>query len=259
LLCLLTASLVALSGSAYCAEKEELPDVPKIAETVKEKAEETAKSKEFKEFKKAYQKRVKEAQKLIEGKGEGKLQESFNAIRETYFSKEFQQRIEEAKKEVFGWTKEGRKYGSQAEEAVKELPKSGYYLYAFLSKSMGSKFDLYLKDLDLLIEKQGEELRIAPYAVIRGVIRDKTGKPSLKATVLWLRELLSKHKVQLWIDPLLFRKYGVSEVPCIALVKNDDSCPQGYIGCGYSVFGFLRAVENKTNDKALKELLRRLD
>jgi len=263
LLCLL-AVLIALWSSVSIAD--ELPDVPSVLRSLEGRVKETEKSQDFQELRKVYRDRVKEAERLINGRSEDReLQEKFNAIRDTYFSKEFQQRIESAKEQIFNWRSDIRKYADVSPTFQKGLEnkEKTYVLFVFVSRSMGDHLDLYLSDMDILLRKQGNKPRVIPFAVLRGAIEDSNGNPSLKATVLWLRKKLEKHLVQVWIDPLLFRRFGVDRVPCLVLTDYqsvaDDVCRRSYIGCGYSVFGFLRAVEEKTDDPTLKDLLKELD
>lgn len=256
LLMLMFSSVLAFAG------QQELPNIPAVSQNLEKKVEEVKKTKDFQRFKKLYEEKEKEAEALIKGSCSNReLQEKFDSIRNYYTSEAFRKQVEEAKKQIFGWRKDIGKYGRQAKKVTEGLgaEAKGYYLYVFLSKSLGRNFDIYLSDLDVLLEKQGNDIRILPYVVLRGLLVDQTGKPSFKVTVNWLRRYMEKHKVQVLIDPLLYHKYQVLQVPCLVLVSNDKECLESYIGCGYSVFGFLSEVEKRAKSENLKELLREIE
>ena len=255
-----------LFGQAFAGNSTDvkLPNVQKIIKSLNGSVSQYGNSTLVKRFKKG---RLKDIQAIIEGKSKDKrLQEKFNQIEQTYNSRKFQNRVNKAGKEVINWAevKSGKRYGKYEKLRQKILSRdSTYALVVFLSSSMGNYFDTYLSDMDILMKKQRGKLRLAPYGVLRGLIDNKEGKPSMKTTVLWLASKLKNSSVQVWIDPILFRQYGVNRVPCLVLTNYKavagKTCSKAYMGCGYSVFGFLRAVEEKTDNNSLKNLLRQLE
>jgi hypothetical protein len=268
LLRILVLALI-LCQACLAGEKGTLPNVPSIAKEAANRTEKTANGTLFKNFEKVYKRRVKEAEKLVNGTGNGTMQEKFNDIISTYFSREFQQKIESAGKQILEWSNGTKRYAGQFLEAQKSVNAASagrYYLLVFISKSMDSELGIYFSDMETLLKKQGDNPSVIPIAVLRGAVNDARGRPSLKATVLWLRNKMQKYGVQVWIDPLLYREYGIDRVPCLLLTSYQPAGELGktcsgeaYLGCGYSVFGFLSEVEKKTKDRALKELLRKLD
>jgi len=216
---------------------------------------------------KEFEKQLKEAEKKVDRK---RLKQMYDYVH----SEEFQNRVNDYSRQIIEWTgklgnknaeKDLRLFNSQVN--ANRTEQETWAMVVFLSSSMGNDLDSYLDDMSLLIDKQVEKfgkLYLVPYGAIRGLVAlEKNQKPTLTTTVLWLKKELAGRNVQILIDPILFRQYGVDRVPCILLTKfsalEQRECSESYLGCGYSVFGFLSKVEERTDNKGLKELLRELE
>ena len=261
MLCLLIFLFLTLN--AFAGDNDSAVDVKSIVDHLEKQASTYGNSGEFKELKKSFELRKKQ---ILEMSKEKDFREMVDRVK----SQEFMDQIESATKEIIRWTGKAGNENSQKDlEFYESTSLNGnsepWVLVVFMSSSMGRDFRLYIDDLDVLLNKQLDKwgkLYVVPYGVMRGVLEDN-GKPSIMKTVLWLQDILKDKKVQVLIDPILFRQYRVSSVPCLLLTRfsslTNRTCSKGYLGCGYSVFGFLRAVEDKTNNKFLKRMLRELD
>ena len=261
LLCLLIFFFLTLN--AFAGDNSSAIDVKSIVDHLEKQASAYGNSEEFKELKKSFELRKKQ---ILEMSKEKDFREMVDRVK----NQEFMDQIESATKEIIRWTDKADNKTSQKDlefyENVSLKENSGSWaLVVFMSSSMGRDFQLYIDDLDVFLNKQLDRwgrLYVVPYGVMRGVLEDN-GKPSIMKTVLWLQNILKDKKVQVLIDPILFRQYRVSSVPCVLLTRfssfTSRGCSESYFGCGYSVFGFLRAVEEKTKDETLKSLLRKLD
>lgn len=265
MLCLLRAliAIVLAVSISYAGEvNSDNSDVREVVKSLNSTVSAYTNSTDWKNFKKLWEKRKKEIVKVYQSK-------TFKQMRKRLQSQRFQEEVNNATREIIKWTgKAGNDNWSRDLSFYNETmdKSSSMALIVFLSSSMGRDFDTYVDDMSLLIDKESSlwnKLLLVPYGVLRGVINDEKGKPSILRTVSWLRHILKGKRVQILIDPLLFRQYRVDQVPCLLLTKYDAlqsrSCSEAYFGCGYSVFGFLAEVEKKTADKSLKELLRKLD
>ena len=257
MLCVLTVLLLIFSLPAFGAPavtKEQVDQLNKRVESFSKQAEEM-------------KKKVEEIEKKVDRE---KLQQIYDYVH----SEEFQNRVNNYSKQIIEWTgKAGNKNAQKDLQFFKkqlEKAKSRqqtWTLIAFLSSSMGTEIDTYLGDLSVLIEKQAEKfgkLYLVPYGALRGLVPLKKGqRATLKTTVLWLQKKLAGKEVQVLIDPVLFRQYGVDRVPCLLLTKysavEQRTCSESYFGCGYSVFGFLDKVESSTDNQNLKKLIRELE
>jgi len=261
LLCLLIFLFFTLN--VFAGGNSSAVDVKSIVNRLEKQASACGSSEEFEELKKNFELYKKQ---ILEMSKEEDFREMVNRVK----SREFMNQIFNATKEVVRWTgKAGNENSWKDLEFYESTPLKGnsepWVLVVFMSSSMGRDFQLYIDDLDIFLNKQLDKwgkLYVIPYGVMRGVLEDN-GKPSIMKTVLWLQNILKGKKVQVLIDPVLFRQYRVSSVPCLLLTKFDAltnrTCSESYFGCGYSVFGFLRTVEDKTNNGVLKRMLRELD
>jgi len=261
LLCLLIFLFLTLN--AFAGDNGSAVDVKGIVEHLEKQVSAYGSSEEFKELKKNFELRKKRILEMFKEKDFGEM---VNRVE----SREFMDQISNATKEIIRWTgKAGNRNSQKDLEFYESTSLKGnsdpWVLVVFMSSSMGRDFKLYIDDLDVFLNKQLDKwgkLYVVPYGVMRGVLEDN-GKPSIIKTVLWLQNILRDKKVQVLIDPILFRQYRVSSVPCLLLTRfsslTNRSCSESYFGCGYSVFGFLRAVEDKTSNKSLKCVLRELD
>ena len=218
--------------------------------------------------------RVKELKKQVEKIEKDADRQKLEEMYKYVHSEEFQQRVNDFSKQIIEWT--GKAGNKNADKDLKFFEKQlnrnrqendTWTLIAFLSSSMGSELDTYIDDLSLLIEKQVEKkgkLYLVPYGALRGLVALKPGqKPTLTTTVAWLRKKLAGKEVQILIDPILFRQYGVDRVPCLLLTRysavEQRTCSESYFGCGYSVLGFLDKVESSTANEELRKLIRELE
>lgn len=261
LLCLLIFLFLTLN--AFAGDNSSAVDVKGIIDHLEKQASAYGSSEEFKELKRNFELRKKQ---ILEMSKEKDFREMVNRVK----SQEFMDQIESATKEIIRWTGKAGNENSQKDLEFYESnslkgDSEPWVLVVFMSSSMGRDFQLYIDDLDVFLSKQLDKwgrLYVVPYGVMRGVLEDN-GKPSIMKTVLWLQNILKDKKVQVLIDPILFRQYRVSSVPCLLLTRfssfTNRTCSESYFGCGYSVFGFLRAVEDKTSNKSLKRMLRELD
>ncbi|GAB6075184.1 TrbC family F-type conjugative pilus assembly protein [Desulfurobacterium crinifex] len=252
-----------LTLNAYAGDNGSAVDVKSIVGNLEKQASAYGNSEEFKELKKKFELRKK---RILEMSKEIDFREMVDRVK----SQGFMDQISNATKEIIRWTGKAGNTNSQKdlefyERASLKGNSEPWVLVVFMSSSMGRDFQLYIDDLDVFLSKQLDKwgkLYVVPYGVMRGVLEDN-GKPSIMKTVLWLQNVLKDKKVQVLIDPILFRQYRVSSVPCLLLTKfsslTNRSCSESYFGCGYSVFGFLRAVEDKTENRFLKRMLRELD
>ncbi|WP_457569188.1 TrbC family F-type conjugative pilus assembly protein [Desulfurobacterium sp.] len=233
----------------------------KYSNQLQEKVEKFCNKTEMKRFSESLNKGVERYRNITTGNDS--LSQKYDSIVRTFESKEFREKVDEATKRIIsGWLKyEKGKTLELLNKIRKEQKKNRgrYYLLVFLSRSMGKLFEDYLSDMDIILEKQ-RKLKLIPAGVLIGVIRDKSGKPSLGATVRWLRKELSKHKSEILIDPTMYRRYGIDRVPCLVIdryenVEQKVCGDEVYRGCGMPIFGFLEKVADTTNDKRLEKVL----
>ncbi len=89
-------------------------------------------------------------------------------------------------------------------------------LYIFMSSSVPKVvWDRYLSTIDAL--GIGDKAVL----VLRGCI-GIGGCTYIKPTLEFLASVLKEYKAQVWIDPLLFRRFSISEVPCFVFVRGDE-------------------------------------
>jgi len=259
LLCILIFLFLSLSAFA----DDSSVDIKGVIDHLEKQVSAYGDSGELEKLKEKFGLRKQEVLKMVREK-------DFQDIVERVRSREFMDQVANATGEIIRWTGEaGNKNSLEDLEFYRSVYDQDnldtWVLVVFMSSSMGKDFQLYVNDLDILLNKQlvkWHKLCLVPYGVLRGVL-EEDGKPSIMKTVLWLQNILKNKKVQVLIDPILFRQYSISSVPCVLLTRYSSlanrSCSESYLGCGYSVFGFLRVVEGKTKNESLKSLLRQLN
>lgn len=128
--------------------------------------------------------------------------------------------VEEVKKQASQWENrinyDGRRItvGEKTKTERRISLAENEYLYVFMSSSVPKGvWDKYLQTIDTL----GIEDRAV--LVLRGCIG---GCTYIKPTLNFLQSVMKEYKAQVWIDPLLFRRFSISRVPCFVYVKGDE-------------------------------------
>lgn len=167
---------------------------------------------------------LKEWQEKMEPKVK-EMQEKLKDYKVPEVSKEekekLKKQVEEVKKKSKEW-QERLSYDGQKviikQPQKKENQNKGLaeneYLYVFMSSSVPKVvWDTYLKTIDTL------NIGDRAVLVLRGCIG---GCTYIKPTLNFLQSVIKEYKAQVWIDPLLFRRFSITEVPCFVYVKGDE-------------------------------------
>ena len=171
---------------------------------------------------------------------------------------------------------DGRIYIDETGKAVDRAKQNTFNnrIYIFVSSSVPkSTWENYIYDIDKY------DLYDNAFLVLRGCV---SGCEKLHPTAEFLNPLIIKnpdkqdyYRVQAWIDPLLFRTYKITKVPCIVYAENievqdinlSEGLPDNLIrssnnfkSCGdYSLKYHLREIQKATKSAYLEGILRKME
>ena len=101
----------------------------------------------------------------------------------------------------------GKMLVEKREKKAEKEEGKGRKIYVFMSSSVPEEiWDTYM---DFVLKK-----KLNAVFLLRGCIG---GCRYIKPTLVFIRKVLKDRPVEVWIDPLKFRQYGVKAVPCVAL------------------------------------------
>ncbi|HIC96950.1 MAG TPA: hypothetical protein EYP11_00935 [Aquificaceae bacterium] len=146
----------------------------------------------------------------------GDLQEGLLRLKkEGILSEEMMRMIEEYKGRVKGSVDRARKRAKGWEEGKAEGEGRKGTVYIFMSSSVPEEvWDAYM---EYVAEKE-----LPAVFLLRGCIG---GCRYIRPTLAFIRKVLKGHPLEVWIDPIKFREYGVKVVPCVAVEgKEGLSC-----------------------------------
>jgi type-F conjugative transfer system pilin assembly protein TrbC len=171
---------------------------------------------------------------------------------------------------------DGRVYIDETGKAVDKAKQNTFNnrIYIFVSSSVPTDtWKNYIYDIDKY------ELYENAFLVLRGCV---SGCEKVHPTAEFLNPLIIKdsnnqeyYKVQAWIDPLLFRTYKITKVPCVVYAENvevqdinlSEGLPDNLIrssnnfrSCGdYSLKYHLKKIHEATNSSYLNDVLRKME
>ena len=224
------------------------------------------------------EKRFKEAKEMklpeVKNRNEEEMKKEAENLYRIYQGK-VKPKVEEWKEKIHYDGKsvkiaEGNAKSKTDKKQSSEIFKNDERLYIFMSSSVPlSVWRGYAAVLDKL---QTDHIAM----VLRGCIG---GCRYIKPTLEFLQKVIkpdehSEYSALIEIDPLLFRKYGIKEVPCFVYAKglqvdrpdlsegwekNIKEEPKFWISCGDWAFGYhIEKLERESHSESLKRLLTEL-
>ncbi len=224
------------------------------------------------------EKRFKEAEELklpeVKNRNEEKMKKEAENVYRIYREK-VKPKVEEWKEKIHYDGKsvrivEGNGKSKTNKKQSSEIFKDDERLYIFMSSSVPlSVWRGYAAVLDRL---KTDHIIM----VLRGCIG---GCRYIKPTLEFLQKVIkpdehTEYSALIEIDPLLFRKYGIKEVPCFVYAKglqvnrpdlsegwekNIKEEPEFWISCGDWAFGYhVEKLERESHSESLKKLLTEL-
>lgn len=144
------------------------------------------------------------------------------------------------------------KQAAQAEPATPTL-------LVFVSFSMPMES---LKRMAAHVERAGAAM------VLRGLVEDENGRPSFQATGAEAAKLGMEKGQGFSVNPMVFTKYGIHQVPAFVLLTQDDcqTCGEAFVPRHMTIFGdvsldyALRAMQQRSpeHEKIVQPYLARL-
>ncbi len=227
--------------------------------------------------------KVKEYQqsiKIPDTKKNARANEAASAAAKMFYSPEYQKRITDEqnriKKEVFTGLQDTQKDYSPVKDTGDSLLLHDERIYVFISSSIPvSTLRNYAQDMDTVRDPN-------MVMVLRGFVG---GMKLMKPTLKFIQGVITKDRgcefgqdceafnAAIYVDPLLFRKYGINSVPAIVYAKGvsvrDMGASEGLDGNvdaadGYIVYGdvsiehALEKIKLEDRGQGLKEVLKKL-
>ena len=256
MLCLL---LFAMPACALCEQGNVMDNLHLLENTVKK-----------------YQKSIK----LPDTDNNTRAKEAAKEAARMFYSPEYQERInneqERIKEEIFTDSHDAYKDYTPAKDTGNNLLSPGERIYIFISSSVPiSTLRNYAQDVDTI----GDPGIIM---VMRGFV---DGVKYMKPTLKFIHGIITKDRgcefdqrceafnAAVYIDPLLFRRYGITSVPAIVYAKGIDVKDPGSseglttnakVEDEYTIYGdvsiehALEKVNMKDRSRGLKKVLKKL-
>jgi hypothetical protein len=138
---------------------------------------------------------------------EEEVLENLKRLREEAIAgEELIKRVEKYKEELKDATRKVKERALKKEERGEERKPPKRKIYIFMSSSVPREvWDVYIEE----VVSRG----LNAVFLLRGCIG---GCRYIKPTLSFIAEVLKERSVEVWIDPLKFREYGVGRVPCFA-------------------------------------------
>lgn len=148
----------------------------------------------------------KEIEKLYE-----QMLEKLKDYKPPQLSPQEQEKLKQKVEELQKQTLKNSQEQAKKQEPIK-VPQDTVF-YVFMSSSVPKV--VWEKYMDFV---ENAKLEKNTFFVLRGCIG---GCKFFKPTLQYVQSIQKNRKVQIIIDPFLFRRFAIKEVPCIALVKGD--------------------------------------
>ena len=133
-----------------------------------------------------------------------KIEEQFGTAKELH---------EKTREKVKEW--EVKEEGGKVKVRRKEKREVKERVYVFMSSSVPKEvWEVYM---DYALQK-----KVPAVFILRGCVG---GCRYVRPTIDFIRDVLGERPLEVWIDPVKFREYGVKAVPCVAVEgKEKLSC-----------------------------------